>query len=148
MLTHDGFHPLFHVVGSDPPREIQTLTSDQIQVHGFVPDVDPLFDSCRLSVAPLRFGAGVKGKVNQSLALGVPCVMTKIGAEGTFIQDGVDGLIADEPVHFAAHIRAAYEDEDLWQKLREAGLRNIESHFSFEAAKGILRELIEETNGK
>ncbi len=143
-LDRLGLRPTFHVVGSDPTEEVQALASERIRIHGYVPDVEPLFDSCRLSVAPLRFGAGVKGKINQSMALGVPCVTTRIGAEGTFIQDGVDGLVADEAAEFAAKIAAAYRDEALWAKLREGGLRNVREHFSLEVATEALRGLVSE----
>ena len=118
------------------------LESKQIKIHGFVPDVDPLFDSCRLSVAPLRFGAGVKGKITQSMALGVPCVTTSVGAEGTFMEDGVRGMVADKAPDFASAIEAAYQSKELWSKLREAGLRNIEQYFSPQVAEAVLRELV------
>lgn len=64
------------------PDSVRRLAAHNIKVVGPVPDCAALFDRVRLSVAPLRFGAGVKGKVLDSLAAGVPCVMTPIAAEG------------------------------------------------------------------
>ena len=74
----------------------------------------PFFNGCRLSVAPLRYGAGVKGKVNQSLAYGLPVVVTTPAAEGMYLVDGESALIADEPAEFAAAIVRLYRDPVLW----------------------------------
>jgi glycosyltransferase involved in cell wall biosynthesis len=141
-LACHGLAPPFHVVGSHPPREVLKLESEQIKIHGYVPDVEPLFDQCLLSVAPLRYGAGVKGKINQSLALGGPCVTTSVGAEGIFIENGVSGMVADEASDFASAIAAVYQSEELWSKLREAGLRNTEKYFSPAVAQAMLAELV------
>ena len=86
----------FLVVGSDPLPEIVELADVSLHILGYVPELDELFNTCRLSVAPLRFGAGVKGKVNQSLAYGLPVVATTIAAEGMFLQDGQSVLIAND----------------------------------------------------
>ena len=125
-----------------PSRELLELESEQIKIHGYLFDVDWLFDSCRLSVAPLRFGAGVKEKITQIMALGVPCVTTSVGAEGTFVEDRVSGMVADEAHDFALAIEAAYHSEELWSKLREAGLRNIDQYFSPEIAQAVLADLV------
>jgi glycosyltransferase involved in cell wall biosynthesis len=143
FLARMGSSPEFHVIGSAPPPELEELASEQVRIHGFVPDVQPFFESCRLSVAPLRYGAGVKGKINQSMALGVPCVMTSIGAEGTHVEHGVDGMIADDPQSFAEAVAEVYENEDLWQKVREGGVSNIDRFFSSRVARETLRELLE-----
>ena len=142
-LVRRGLEPVFDVVGSDPPAELLALESEQIRIHGFVRDVEPLFDSCRLSVAPLRYGAGVKGKITQSMALGVPCVTTSVGAEGLLVEDGVHCLVADEPAAFASRIHEACQSEELWTTLRDQGLRNIEANFSPKVAEAALRDLIQ-----
>jgi len=141
-LALRGLEPVFHIVGSDATPELLALESEQIRIHGYVPNVEPLFDACRLSVAPLRYGAGVKGKINQSMALGVPCVTTSIGAEGVFIDNEVNGMVADEAADFAACIEAAYQSEQLWSRLREQGLKNVQEHFSPEVAAAVLRDMI------
>ena len=86
---------MFQVIGPDPTPEICRLASPSIHILGFVPDVKPIFDRARVSVAPLRFGAGVKGKVNQSMSLGVPTVVTSIAAEGMYLTHGENAMIAD-----------------------------------------------------
>jgi glycosyltransferase involved in cell wall biosynthesis len=90
----------------------------------------------------LRYGAGVKGKVNQSLAHGLPAVITSQAAEGMHLVDGESALIADEPADFAAAIVRLYGDEALWRRLSAGGLRVMEEHFSFAAARRAIEELV------
>ena len=131
------------VIGAEPPRDVRALGGGQIQILGHVPDVSLLFDSCRVSVAPLRYGAGVKGKVNQSLAYGVPVVATSHAVEGMFLDDGVSVLVADQPQDFADQLVRVYRDEALWEILSGGGLAVMEDHFSFAAARRALMELVE-----
>ena len=131
-----------HIVGSKMPEQIRALATENIITHGYVAEVEPLFASCLLSVAPLRWGAGVKGKTNQSMSLGVPVVSTTIGVEGMHLVHEENVLIADDPADFAAEVVRLHRDEDLWQKLSHNGVRNIEEHFSFAAAKRNLSALL------
>ena len=128
----------FHIVGSRMPASITALASDRVLATGFVESLDAYLDGCRLSVAPLRFGAGVKGKVNQSMAYGQPVVATTLAAEGMYLQPEADVLIADTAADFAAQVLRLYQDEALWQRLSQGGLANVEQHFSFAAAKQAL----------
>ncbi|MBK8285087.1 MAG: glycosyltransferase [Ahniella sp.] len=132
----------FHIVGSRMPDVIKALANDRVIAHGFVPSMDPFLDGCRISVAPLRYGAGVKGKVNQSMAHGQPVVATSIGAEGMNLKHGVDVLIADDPATFARETVRLYRDPVLWQQLAVAGLANIERHFSMATARQKLERLL------
>jgi GT2 family glycosyltransferase/glycosyltransferase involved in cell wall biosynthesis/SAM-dependent methyltransferase len=130
------------VVGADVPAELQELASDTIRFVGKVEDIDPLFDAARLSIAPLRYGAGVKGKINTSLSLGVPVVTTSVGAEGLGALAGRDLLVADDPREFAETCARLYHEPDLWQKLREDGMRAVEAGFSFGVAETALRRVL------
>ncbi len=131
-----------HVIGAGPPADIMALADDRLKIHGFVADVRPFFDACRLSVAPLRYGAGVKGKVNQSLAHGLPVVATSQAAEGMFLVDGVSVLLADEAASFADAVIRLYADEQLWDRLSAKGIDVMERHFSFAAARRSLVQLV------
>ena len=104
--------------------------------------MDSLFESCLLSVAPLRFGAGVKGKVNQSMSFGVPVVSTSIGAEGMHLTHEKNILIADSPREFASQVIRLYRDRELWMTLSTNGLKNIDEHFSRAAARRSLEDLL------
>lgn len=133
-----------HVIGANPPARIRALADDCLEFHGYVPDVRPFFDGCRLSVAPLRYGAGVKGKINQSLAHGLPVVATTQAAEGMFLADGESVLLADDPRRFADAVIRLYREEPLWSRLSIAGFEVMERHFSFAAARRALERLVGE----
>ena len=109
------------IVGEAPPPDVMALAQPLVEVTGWVEDLEALLSSTRLMVAPLRFGAGMKGKVTQSLALGLPVVTTAIGAEG--LETGADSglLLAEEPEDFAARIVAAYTDDAFWWHLSRSG---------------------------
>jgi GT2 family glycosyltransferase/glycosyltransferase involved in cell wall biosynthesis len=132
----------FSVIGADPPAQVRALASGHVRILGYVPDVTPFFDGCRLSVAPLRYGAGVKGKVNQSLAYGLPVVATTQAAEGMYLVDGESVLLADEPAAFAEAVLRLYRDAVLWEKLSTGGLAVMERYFSFAAARQALVDLL------
>ena len=131
-----------HLIGSRMPEALRERAGDGVLVHGYVEDLEPYLNNCRLSVAPLRYGAGVKGKVNQAMAWGLPVVATRCASEGMFLQHGQDVLVADEADDFAAAVVRAYQDEALWLKLSDGGLRNVEHHFSRAAAGEVIEELL------
>jgi len=133
----------FHIIGSRMPESVAALASDRVIATGFVEELDPYLDGCRLSVAPLRYGAGVKGKVNQSMAHGQPVVATTLAAEGMYLQHDVDVLIADTPAEFAAAVVRLYTEESTWTRLSAAGLENVGRHFSFEAARNALSGILQ-----
>ncbi len=119
----------FSIVGADAPED---LAGDAGGVHvlGHQADAGPWFDGLRLTVAPLRYGAGAKGKVASSLASAVPCVVTGVAAEGMSLLDRDGVLIRDAPADFAAAIIAAHTDAELWQLLSQAGLAYAERTLS------------------
>lgn len=131
-----------HIIGSRMPDSVRALASPEVTVHGFVEDLGPFFESCLLTIAPLRYGAGVKGKINQSMSHGVPVVTTSIGAEGMYLRHEHDVLVADNPDAFAREVVRLHEDPALWQRLSEGGLANIEKYFSFAAARANVVELL------
>jgi GT2 family glycosyltransferase/glycosyltransferase involved in cell wall biosynthesis len=132
-----------HVVGADLPADLAASQVDGVHWHGHVPDLDPLLRACRLSVAPLRFGAGVKGKVNQALAAGLPVVATTCAVEGMALRDGEDVLVADDAEAFAAQVARGCADDALWTRLAAAGRENTRRHFSPDVAKVALSTLLE-----
>jgi glycosyltransferase involved in cell wall biosynthesis len=99
-------------------------------------------DGMRVSVAPLRFGAGVKGKVNLSMAHGQPVVATTCAVEGMHLRDGDDVLVADAPEAFADAVLRLYDDEALWSRLAANGLDNVRRHFSADAARDAVRRAL------
>lgn len=129
------------IVGSKVPATIRALAAPDFVVTGYVPDVAPFFTDCRVSIAPLRYGAGVKGKVNLAMSYGVPVVATSAAVEGMHLKPGADVMLADEAEEFALAIERVYGDEALWQRLAAGGLDNIRRHFSRAVARQALAEV-------
>jgi glycosyltransferase involved in cell wall biosynthesis len=131
-----------YIVGSNVPAHVKALGADDFVVTGYVPDIAPYFTGCRLSISPLRFGSGVKGKVNLDMSYGLPVVATRASIEGMHLNPGEDVLVADDPDAFAEAIVLAYRDEALWQRLAAGGRENIRNHFSREVARSAITRLI------
>jgi len=121
------------LVGSKMPEEITALASDSIEVRGYVPDLAQLFATCRMSIAPLRYGGGVKGKIVTSLSYGVPVVATSVAAEGMGLRRDQDILVADEPDAIVEEIRRLCDDPALWRRLSANGLQAFQEKFSLAA---------------
>jgi len=133
---------VLHCIGGDAPAEIAALSRhDGVVVRGHVADIAPYMDGCRIAVAPLRFGAGVKGKVNLSMAHGQPVVATPCAVEGMHLRDGFDVLVADGAQAFADAVVRLHGDEALWRTLAANGLDNVATHFSADAARETARRV-------
>ncbi len=117
-----------NLLGSNLKDEVKELASDKVVVTGYVPEVEPYFQKSRVFVAPLRFGAGMKGKIGQSLSLGLPTITTRIGAEGMGLIDHQDVLIADTAEEFAQAVIELYDNRELWQKLADNSLETIKRY--------------------
>jgi GT2 family glycosyltransferase/glycosyltransferase involved in cell wall biosynthesis len=130
-----------YIVGSQMPAEIKQRASDNVVVKGFLSDeeLDELYKQVMLSVVPLRFGAGVKGKVLDALDRGVPIVTTDIGAEGI---PGANELmkLSDEPEVMAQHIVSLYGDYTEMARMSQAGRVLVQKHFSSDAVLKIIAE--------
>jgi SAM-dependent methyltransferase len=99
-------------------------------------------DRVRVAVAPVRFGAGIKGKVVTAMSHGVPNVVTTIAAEGIGITDGTDALVADSPEAFADAVVRMYTDEALWNRVSTNGLALARRRFSFDGGVPIVAEIL------
>jgi len=128
-----------HLVGTmtDEMRAVLE-TVPGLRVHGHVPDIEPFAAQCRIALAPLRFGAGVKGKINLSMSHGQPVVATSCAVEGMHLTPGHDVLVADDAETFAGHVARLYNDAALWRSLAEAGRANVRMHFSPDTARQVL----------
>lgn len=143
LVRHQLTEVQFHCIGADPPAAIVALADRPgVRLHGHVPDIDIYMDGCRIGLAPLRYGAGVKGKVNLSMAHGQPVVATSAAVEGMHLRDGQDVLVGDSPQAYAAAVVRLYTDESLWRTLSLHGLDNIREHFSMDAARGVALRLL------
>ena len=131
-----------HIAGDISAEARHTLAQPGVVIHGRVDDLSALMHECKISVAPLRFGAGVKGKVNMAMSYGLPVVVTSIAAEGMHLMDGKNALIADSAIAFANAVLRLYRDEALWMHLSDEGMTNVRNHFSPEEAKRTLCKVL------
>ena len=130
-----------HVVGSKAPDDVLSLASDNIIIEGFLSDeeLEDLYRRCRIDVAPLRFGAGIKGKVVEAAYYQIPLVTTSIGAEG--LDDSMGNMcVLDNAEDIATFICDAYTDFEKLREMSEAGARFIERYFTPECAENILKQ--------
>ena len=135
-----GIH--FYVVGSKPPAEILALACEDVIITGFVEDLTLLLDKIRVSVAPLRYGAGIKGKIGSAMAVGLPVVATPLAAEGMSLIDGENILVAEGAVQFSEAIVKLYQDGDLWNRISRNGLDFAQNVWGGEAAWKILHLIL------
>lgn len=131
-----------YLVGAGPIDDLLDRSDDTVIRTGYIDSLEDFFAKRKLSVAPLRFGAGIKGKVLLSLGLGVPVVGTSIAAEG--ISQGIPPGIcqAQSAAEIARRICELHRDIGDWTQLRESGLNLIEEEFSRARAKQRIDELI------
>jgi glycosyltransferase involved in cell wall biosynthesis len=118
------------IVGSNPTHELFRLAGPNVAITGYVPDVTPYLAGARVSVNPLRFGAGVKGKIIASLNAGVPVITTRIGNEGIGLAAGESVLIGESSTEIASAIVRVLQDDDLARRLGDAGRRFVAENFS------------------
>jgi glycosyltransferase involved in cell wall biosynthesis len=133
----------FHVVGGEPPPDILALAAPDIVVAGHVPDAAPYFNGCRLSVAPLRFGAGLKGKVGRSFGYGCPVVMTPLAAEGMTLTGALEAMVAQDAERFADAVVRVYQDEALWHALSRECAEFFAAHYSLEVGRARIATIFE-----
>src|SRR5690606_16453639 len=132
-----------YLLGDVPPKPVTDLMSEKVHVPGYLADVSPYFLSSRIFVAPLRFGAGMKGKIGQSFEFGLPVVTTDIGAEGMALIDRKHYLRANTAEAFAMAILELYHDGQLWHELSR-GTQSALAPYARERVKQSLIELLEQ----
>ena len=132
-----------NLVGAYAPDEVTALAGPRVNVAGHVPDLDQMYARSRISINPLRFGAGVKGKIVESLVAGLPVITTSVGNEGIRLQDGTEALIADTPEALAAHIITLLDDDARCRMLVEAGAALIRRRFSRQTAFAAISDMLE-----
>ncbi len=130
----DAILPLVHaqapdieclLIGSQMPDSLRTLERPGLRIVGHLETLHPTLQTLRLMVAPLRYGAGLKGKVLTSLAAGLPCVATPCAVEGMNLPEACNALVAETAEALAERILLAYRDEALNRTIGQAGLDYI-----------------------
>lgn len=124
----------FYIVGSNCPDEIAVHAAEDIVVTGFVEDLNALLDQMKISVAPLRYGAGIKGKIGSAMAAGLPVVATSLASEGMGLIDEKHLLVANSAEEITAAIVRLYQREDEWIRISGNGLRFADEVWGAETA--------------
>jgi len=132
------------IIGSNLGNKLDECRLPGVDLIGYVPDLEPYLDRARVSVAPLRYGAGVKGKINMSMSYGVPVVATEVAAEGLHVVDGLDISSASSTTQFIQKTIALYTDAELWERISRGAQDNIRRHFSSDVAKNALTAVFSE----
>ena len=107
--------------------------SPSIRLLGHVDDLARCFDESRVFVAPMRFGAGIKGKILEAMNHGIPVVTTPVGAEGIGLIHGETAMIAEDEDAFVQHVIDLHSNAELWGKLHLAGRRLVQETLSDDA---------------
>lgn len=133
---------IFRIIGSNPPQRVLDLENKNIRVMGFVEDVNPIFNISKLFISPLRYGAGVKGKVNQAMQYGLPVIGTSISFEGMHMKNGQDCVVANTKKEFVKSIIDMYSNESKWNSISKNSQEILKEYFSPEVAKKSLSDII------
>ena len=117
------------------------LKCPQFNFVGFVQDLGTELNNAKITIAPLRYGAGTKGKVASSMSYGVPCVSSGFGTEGTGMVHGENIMIANTPEEFAEYINLLFNDQELWQRISDGGIKFIRDNYAPEKVEMMMDSL-------
>lgn len=136
-----------NVIGVSVPESLIKLSAHQnVVFHGYVENIHSHIDRARINIAPLRYGAGAKGKISEALASGLPSVATTVAADGMHLIHNDSILIADDAITFANSILGLYLEEEQWKRLSKNGFAVAHEYFSKAAAEKEIQAMIASTS--
>lgn len=133
----------FHVYGSHLPDRLKKLATDDIEMHGFVESLEDVFETCKVFVAPLQSGAGIKGKVLDAISYGIPAVLSLFAAEGISSTHALNTLVAKTPDEWAENILSLHNNPKQWQTLSDNALTLARNSYSFEHGCKMMGQILE-----
>jgi GT2 family glycosyltransferase/glycosyltransferase involved in cell wall biosynthesis len=136
----------FRIYGSNVPKRLLALADkhQDVFIEGWVANVDAVYNTCRIFIAPLQSGAGIKGKVIGALAYGVPCVLSPIAAEGIALGDGVDASLANKPEEWALAIARLYQNPKAWADMSRQALAFALNQYGFSKGVALMQDALRE----
>ena len=142
--------PLFNgevelsIYGSSLTEDMKLkLKHKNVKCVGFIDDVEEVYTKHLVFIAPLLSGAGIKGKVIGALRSGIPTVLSPIAAEGTYLRDKNDCLIAKTNQEWTSSILDLMNDKSLWDKISSNSINYAKDQYSFESGKNQMKKILE-----
>ncbi|MDB9960565.1 glycosyltransferase family 4 protein [Oceanihabitans sp.] len=133
-----------HIYGAYASQKVNQLHNEKEKflIQGFAKDVNLVMQDARVCLAPIRFGAGLKGKLFDAMKNGTPCVTTSIGAEGVFGPFDINGFVEDNAQDFADKAVTLYNEEQIWKEKQSNGFQVINERFNkIEHQSGFIKRL-------
>ncbi|MHB0999872.1 MAG: glycosyltransferase family 4 protein [Armatimonadota bacterium] len=133
MIRREKPDTTFTIAGANPPAEIVSIgqKDKSVNVTGYIDDIMTVAEDTAVFVVPLRIGSGMRVKILDAMALGLPIVTTSIGCEGIAVNDGEHLLMADTPDDFAKSVLRILHDPSLRSRLGTAGRSLVEQQYSW-----------------
>lgn len=140
----------FYVLGPHPNADMKALArrDEDIYLTDLIQDIRPYLQDADIFVCPIRIGSGMRGKVLEAMASGLPVVSTSLGVEGIPAQNGINCMIADNPRIMASDIDILLSDSSLHSTIAKNARNLVERHFSWAKSAVQLEETIREVLGK
>ena len=131
-----------HIYGAYPSQKVFNLHNEKenFLVHGWAEDSKVVMQKARICLAPILFGAGLKGKLVEAMQCGTPSITTYVGAEGINANLEWSGFICDDNEEFVAKAVALYSDEDLWENKQKFGFHTINQRFNKDSHFKLFRQ--------
>jgi glycosyltransferase involved in cell wall biosynthesis len=127
------------IIGDPVSDELRAFAEPRVEILGHVADLEPYLRRSWVSVAPLRYGGGMKGKVGEAFAAGLPVVTTPFGVEGYGLEPGRQALVASDPQGFSDAVIRLFREPALYDSVREAAWAFMAERFSVEP---VAREML------
>jgi O-antigen biosynthesis protein len=145
LIRAEGLPIRCYLGGSRMPQEVKGLCAPDVEIVGYVADLANLFEKVRCAVAPLRYGAGVKGKVLDSFSFGLPCVMSDVAAEGLDLPAELSWLVARSSKEFAQKVVALHREDGLAIRLGDAARAYVRDRCAFDVVRDQLAQILAAT---
>jgi O-antigen biosynthesis protein len=124
------------IVGNAPSEAVKKLASQDIEVTGYVADLEPFYERSDISIAPLTWGGGLKSKIAEAMSRGLPVVATTTGIAGFGLRPGDNVVLADTPEEFSSGVIMLHRDREFYERIRMNGWRFVEANFTGKAING------------
>lgn len=134
---------VFYIVGNGPTTIVKALVNEAVKVVGWVPDTTTWLSKCHVSVVPLRYGAGMKGKVGEAMFSGIPVVTTPVGVQGMDVVSGEEILVSDSAEEFAFNVVKLLRDEVLHKHISANAMTYMKSRYDFNVVSPTVLNSIE-----